>query len=291
MSNISKPNFLYIGASKAGSSWIYECLREHPEVFVPEAKDLQFFDRYYDKGLDWYLSYFKGKEKFEARGELSHDYFLFDGVADKIKKDLGNIKFIVSLREPMDKMISSYKYAKSTYLPEKISFDEFFWNEDSIQISKYRDHNMRKESALYYENLKPFFNIFSENSILILFFDELKANPASFIKKIYSFLDVNPDFEPSVLNEKILASHKARNEKIAHLVYNLAGIFRKFGLANFVGKIKRNPLFNSFLYKTNKSEVEIPVEKKNKLLEYYAEQNAKLEKLIGKELPKSWKTR
>ena len=43
------PNFLFIGTAKAGSSWIFEILREHPQVFVPDAKDLHFFDKYYDR--------------------------------------------------------------------------------------------------------------------------------------------------------------------------------------------------------------------------------------------------
>ena len=57
------PTFLYIGAPKAGSSWLYEILREHPEVFVPTAKDTQFFDYYFDKGFDWYLSHLGGERE------------------------------------------------------------------------------------------------------------------------------------------------------------------------------------------------------------------------------------
>ena len=75
------PDFLYIGASKAGSSWIYEILREHPEVFVPLAKDIQFFDWHYDKGIDWYLSFFRPGRGKRAIGEVSHDYFLVEEAA------------------------------------------------------------------------------------------------------------------------------------------------------------------------------------------------------------------
>lgn len=57
------PNFLYIGGYKSGSSWIYEALREHPQVFVPPAKDIQFFDVYYDKGIKWYLSFLRMQKK------------------------------------------------------------------------------------------------------------------------------------------------------------------------------------------------------------------------------------
>lgn len=53
------PNFLYIGPDKAGSSWLHEVLIQHPEVFLSEAKDLYFFDRYYDRGMAWYASQFR----------------------------------------------------------------------------------------------------------------------------------------------------------------------------------------------------------------------------------------
>ena len=53
------PNFIYIGPDKAGSSWLHDVLIEHPQVFMTPAKDLYFFDRYYDKGLDWYAAHFE----------------------------------------------------------------------------------------------------------------------------------------------------------------------------------------------------------------------------------------
>ena len=70
------PTFLYIGAARAGSSWMYEILREHPDVFVPLAKDIYFFDKHYDRGLQWYRSFFASAGGRRAIGELSHDYYL-----------------------------------------------------------------------------------------------------------------------------------------------------------------------------------------------------------------------
>ena len=58
MTPVVKPNFLFIGAAKTGSSWLYEIMLQHPEIFVPRIKDPYFFDRFYEKGLDWYLRLF-----------------------------------------------------------------------------------------------------------------------------------------------------------------------------------------------------------------------------------------
>ena len=53
------PNFLHIGPGKTGSTWLHEVLIHHPEFYFSEAKDLYFFSRYYDRGLDWYGTQFR----------------------------------------------------------------------------------------------------------------------------------------------------------------------------------------------------------------------------------------
>lgn len=69
------PNFIYIGPDKAGSSWLHEVLLTHHQVFMPPAKDLYFFDRYYDRGLGWYLGQFAGATSDQSVvGEVCQDY-------------------------------------------------------------------------------------------------------------------------------------------------------------------------------------------------------------------------
>ncbi len=54
------PNFLHLGPSKSGSTWLHEVLIGHPEVYLSQAKDLYFFNRYYDRGPGWYRAQFRG---------------------------------------------------------------------------------------------------------------------------------------------------------------------------------------------------------------------------------------
>ena len=56
------PNFLHLGPGKSGSSWLHETLTLHPEVYLSEAKDLYFFSRYYDRGVDWYRKQFRSAQ-------------------------------------------------------------------------------------------------------------------------------------------------------------------------------------------------------------------------------------
>src|SRR3990170_2760008 len=69
------PNFLYIGASRAGSTWVYRILNRHPQVFLPQAKGLYYFDKEYTRGIGWYEKFFEGaNSQHIAIGEITHDY-------------------------------------------------------------------------------------------------------------------------------------------------------------------------------------------------------------------------
>jgi hypothetical protein len=270
------PNFLYIGASKAGSSWIYQILQEHPDIFIPKAKDLQFFDIYYQKGVDWYLSFFREGQGKTAVGELSHDYFLYEEVATRIYENLPNIKLVCCLREPVDRIISAYLYSQTMYLDKKISLEEYAFQPDILKTSD------------YYNNLLPFYRLFPQEQILVLFYDELKQDPGAFAQKIYSFLGVDPNFDPPSVVRKVLAARKARNEFLAHIAYQTGLVFRKMGLANLVGQIKHNPLFNLVFYTKLEQKPDFPADIKNKFQVYFQQDYQKLAELIGRDLPPSW---
>jgi len=283
-----KPNFLYIGASKAGSSWLFECLRAHPSVFIPIAKDLQFFNLYYDKGTDWYQAFFDTKDAFLAYGEMSHDYFLASKNAQRICDFNPAIKLIACLRNPVDKILSNYNYAKRTYLDKQVSFEEFFNNHSKYK--KDETHNMGRENANNYDNLAPFYKLFPSENILILFYDDLKSQPEYFIQKVYNFLEVDTDFTPPMLNTKVNPNQSSRNSTLAHIAYKIAAIVRQIGLSNVVGSIKRNKLVNAMLYqnksddkKENLTDIELKM-----VNDYYKESYPKLVELIEEELPEGW---
>jgi len=112
---MNKPDFLYIGPDKSGSTWLYSILNAHPQCFVPVLKDIYFFDRYYDKGWNWYSAFFEQTPKnVNVRGELSHDYLFSKLAAERIKSDLPSIKLLSILRNPVDRAYSHYLYLLTT---------------------------------------------------------------------------------------------------------------------------------------------------------------------------------
>lgn len=68
------PNFLIIGAPRSGTTWIQENIKHHPEIFMPEQKEIHFFDRNYAMGIEYYEKYFSAYDGQKAIGEATPDY-------------------------------------------------------------------------------------------------------------------------------------------------------------------------------------------------------------------------
>ena len=109
-----KPNFLVIGAQRAGTTWLYECLREHPEIFLPETKELHYFDLNHEKGDEWYFRHFEGASE-KAIGEITPNYYQYPGAIEKAHVLLPEAKFIFILREPKARAISQFALFKEKW--------------------------------------------------------------------------------------------------------------------------------------------------------------------------------
>src|SRR5690554_4713037 len=96
----TKPTFIGVGAMKCATTWLSECLRYHPEVFVSDIKELHFFSTNYDKGSEWYLNNFKNAKSKKAIGEFSVSYMDSPLYAERMADLLGSVKIIISVRNP-----------------------------------------------------------------------------------------------------------------------------------------------------------------------------------------------
>ena len=104
------PNFLHLGPTKSGTTWLYRVLSGHPEVFLSPAKDLHFFNRCYDRGPDWYRAQFRGAgQEHSVIGEVCPRYLSFGLAPERIRACLGaDVRLMVTLRDPVSRAFSSY---------------------------------------------------------------------------------------------------------------------------------------------------------------------------------------
>jgi len=232
-----KPNFLFIGPDKTGSSWLYYVLRNHPRCFVPPAKDIWFFDKYYDRGMDWYLSFFEGApEKAEAIGELSHDYLFSPQAAGRIAKDLPEVKLLTCLRDPVERTFSQYLYLKRSGITKA-------GIERAIE-----EYPRLIDNSLYYKHLSTYYDRFPRERIKVLWFSDLKEDSEEFARQVFDFLEIA--HAPHINYEKrVRPAGEPRSFYLARAL-KWAGLFaRQFGLSNLVGRVKSSGLINGLFYR------------------------------------------
>src|ERR687895_490160 len=107
------PNFLIIGAAKAGTTSMWAYLREHPQVFMAEPKELHFFvaESNWKRGMRWYESHFQDATNAVAIGEACGAYTRFPrfrGVSERIASIVPHARLIYLVRHPIDRMVSNY---------------------------------------------------------------------------------------------------------------------------------------------------------------------------------------
>jgi hypothetical protein len=213
------PNFLIIGAARSGTTWLSKNLMLHPEVFMSEKKEIHFFDIHFKEGLDFYEKHFEQSEKYLVRGEASPSYLHTPEVAKRIKETLGDIKLIVALRNPVDRLYSRYWNSKA----KSDGQTEMSFEEKIAQKPEFI------EEGYYDIHLERFLNLFSKSNIHIVFFEEIESNGEQVMQGVYKFLGVDSAFLSPVRDIKInAAANKGTLGKSKALEY-ISKILRKFG--------------------------------------------------------------
>lgn len=231
------PNFLYVGPDKAGSSWLHEMLLKHPDVYLTPAKDLYFFDRYYDRGLAWYSSQFRDARSEEVVGEVCQDYLFHPEAAARIHATLGPVRIMVCLRDPVERAWSSYLYARKHGIwPD--TFGEAL-----------RSCPELLEHGRYATGLDRFLQRFPRELVHVALFDDLAVDPQGFIDAVTDFLGL----DPLPLATKDLAARlpaaRARSVRAASVARRSADWVREHDGAKLVGTVKRSPLVQRALYR------------------------------------------
>lgn len=273
------PTFVYVGAAKAGSMWIDAALREHPQIFLPVVKRTFFFDRNYHSGIEWYKAHFSGAERFQASGEICHDYFLTPSVATRIKECIPDVKIIFCLREPAERLVSAYLHEREHGNIGKQSFEQFIANEGVLQKSRYLD------------NLKPYFEIFPRNQLLVLFYDNLKEDPAQFYSNICRFIGVDSTYQAKAIGRTVNPTRRVRFPSIAKRIYAKARSKDTTAhSADFKNKIRRRllTLLAPILYSKQKPDVVVDAAIIERLRVDFRSSYAEFERQLGIKIPAGW---
>jgi hypothetical protein len=233
------PNFLHLGPSKSGSTWLHEVLITHPEIYFTGAKDLYFFSRYYDRGLAWYGAQFSAAHPdCKIIGEVSPDYLSCKEAPERIFESLGaDVRLMVTLREPAARAFSSYLYLRKHGRAAPTFRDTALTDPDLLNEGRYAT------------NLRRYLRRFDRKSLHVAVFDDLEATPQAFLDAVTDWLGVARQVvSPELLYAKLPASN-ARWLPLAVAAKRGADWMRSHDGADLVGRIKRSALVQRTLYK------------------------------------------
>ncbi|MHA7924114.1 MAG: hypothetical protein ACX936_02850 [Marinobacter sp.] len=183
------PNLIGIGGQKCASTWLSECLRSHPEIFMSSPKELRFFADNEQKGFHWYLGFFKGTASYKYRGEFSSNYIYWPDSAEKIKDTLGIVKIIAVVRDPAERALSHIKHLVRDGALSKVSGEITKSALDDIL----KEHPQVISNSLYQPGLKRFREVFGVSSIFVVNQQECFNNGRRVLESLWAFLGVNPN--------------------------------------------------------------------------------------------------
>jgi Sulfotransferase domain len=208
------PNFIGIGAPKAGTTWLSLCLKEHPQVFVAERKETNFFDyQTIESRMPEYEAHFADSSGFAAIGEISTRYLTSTRAPERIRAIIPDARLFVSLRNPIDQVYSHYWHLLRQNFHEwdhrrlPGSFEE--------ALQSYEDKLLRP--AFYYQHLQPWLSRFERAQLLVIFYDDIRAQPRQVLKTLYRFLEVDSDFEPRSVGETGAAARRGTSPRSLRL--------------------------------------------------------------------------
>lgn len=201
------PTFVGVGAEKSATTWCWTCLDEHPEVFMSQPKELNFFNLNYERGSAWYSSHFT-ENGFKAYGEISPVYMNDPAVCARIKATTPEAIIFAVLRDPFERTMSHLLMEYQTSFGSISDFD--------VEKAKklVAESNKFVERSLYYKALAPYFENFERSKILVMFFEDVKKNPAEFVKTMFGTLGVAQDFTPSVLEKQVNKTQDFKSRKL-----------------------------------------------------------------------------
>jgi len=238
---IRKPNFFIVGSRKCGTTALYNYLKLHPDIFLPElkepkyfGKDLPFKKTRWDNSPKKYLQLFKNADNRKMIGEASTSYLYSKSAAYEIKKFSPDAKIIIMLRNPVDQIYASHAGMYYLGIENIANFKKALASEKKRELLSKKNKNLRillyRHNALYYQQVKRFIDLFEYKNVHFVKFDEFVKNTEKVYKSTLKFLQVDEtykiDLEKVNSNRVKNSSNKPRVWKIQNILFNPPQYFK-----------------------------------------------------------------
>ena len=286
-----KVDFICIGPERSGTTWLYQCLKEHPEICVSEPKEVNFFNSSqsfwrkdligqtnYTKGLEWYKQHFNHCLNKKIIGEFTPIYLHSPEVPERIHKHFPDVKLIAILRNPIERLYSHYRYTELKGFYQLPTFKEVIDKEKSFV-----------EESSYFKHLQNYLKYFPREKTLITIYEDIEKDQEAFIRKVLKFLGADETFIPPSTHTTINpAGAVVMRNKVLSIKDSIKSVLGGNLMINILKKTPlRKKIFDSLATKTGTVKVgygKIEPDIKKRLFEFYKEDIENLEKFLGRDL-------
>ncbi len=273
------PNFLIIGAMKAGTTSLAAWLREHPEVFIPSEKELHFFDNphRYEAGEEWYRAQFAAGAGKPAIGEATPGYMAHPDVPDRMAKLLPDVRMIAILRHPAERIYSQFLHLRAIGR-EKRPLAQVVDEELAGTAPPFGFYLAR---GRYLEQIRKLHGLFPPSALMVMLFEDLASDASGVYGDACRFLGVDDGYRPDNLGKTYNPRMRVRSVRLREAVLK----------ARLKRRIPRSWAWriNAMNVRPDRSTYEpMDPELRRRLVQAYADQIAGLEQLLGRDLS-SWR--
>ena len=185
------PNSVIIGGMKCGTTTLNAWLRSHPEVAFSAIKEIHFFDQNYEKGSDWYRSFFPIWERLLGAKcvlEATPAYlFRASVVAERMHRLVPEARLIVMLRDPVKRAISHYGHRVRNGEEDR-SIEEALLSDYSQAVGS---DNSCKTRGLYADQIQAFRQFYADHQIMVIKSEDFFADPGPIYAGVLNFLGVS----------------------------------------------------------------------------------------------------
>lgn len=304
------PNFFIVGAAKAGTTSIYNYLDQHSDVYMSPikephyfSKDIQHkdFNKSYLKNTFFSLDDYLSKHELEKKhiafidnesqylqlyrdvkhekkiGEISNGYLYSKVAAEEIYKFNPKAKIVIVLRDPIDRAFSHWMMDLQGEDVCRKSFIDAITKDQTKEDKGWGKSHLYVELGLYHDQVKRFQDIFPEEQILIMLYDDLKNNQVNFFNEMFCFLNI----ESISINQ-----NKHYNVSLIPKYPLVNSIIRSLRLNQYIGIILPKTIkqkIKKLLLNNNDLPI-LTIYEKAQVMSYFTEEINKLEKLINRNL-------
>lgn len=198
------PNFVIIGAQKSASTFLQNCLNDHPDIYLPHGETPFFESPDYEQSEIGELERIFDKRREKSLGIKRPNYIGKAEVPKRIASHLPNAKLIAVLRTPIDRAISAYyhniNYGFIPPIDVEIGMRKLI-SEPSFS-AKYKRSTEIIEFGYYYKYLSKYDHYKKNSQLLVFLHEDILSKPLESVQKAYDFLGVSRAFIPKSLNSR-----------------------------------------------------------------------------------------